>query len=65
MVSAEEQLLAAFVPDHDSLVFLDCARENQSQRLRRVNALVELFLQRAFGFDRQIRFLRFFPRELR
>src|SRR2546430_10851152 len=46
-------------------LFRSPASENQSQRLWRVNALVELLLQRAFCFSRQAGFCRFLPGELR
>jgi hypothetical protein len=47
-----------------SLILLHRARENQSERLGRVNALVELLLQRALGFRRQIAFCRFLAGQL-
>ena len=47
-----------------SLILLHRACENQSERLGRVNALVELLLQRAFGFRRQIAFCRFLAGQL-
>jgi hypothetical protein len=43
---------------------LRSACENQSERLGRVNALVELLPQRAFGFRGQIAFCRFLARQL-
>ena len=45
-------------------VTFSCAQENQLQRLGCVNALVELLLQRAFGFRRQIAFCRLLAGQL-
>src|SRR5206468_472945 len=55
----------SFVIVYSSGFICGAAFENQMQRLRRVNALLDLLLQRALGFGGQVAFCCFFPCKLR